>query len=191
MYLPSTSTPTLQSFSAPLLNLHDSHVTAPWFGPNVWEAVLQPVPGGGIIQNSQSSSSHIEVKFTFKDGGAYDFHTNFERLKERMVQVVEEARERNLTTNATGGQQVDLSQVHLEDLPAYDAGPGSAPGPSAPPNAAPGRDLIDLQRTEVPAASTSLPESRPMPPDGPPPGYEETQQQSVAEEFERRLSGQT
>lgn len=173
------------------MNLHDSHVTAPWFGPNVWEAILQPVPGGGIIQNSQSSSSHIEVKFTFKDGGAYDFHTNFERLKERMVQVVEEARERNLTTNATGGQQVDLSQVHLEDLPAYEAGPGPVPGASAPSNDAPGPDLIDLQNTDEPAAPSSQRESRPMPPpDEPPPGYEETQQQSVAEEFERRLSGQ-
>ena len=82
-------TPALTSFSAPILNLHDTRVSAPFFGPNVWNAAVQPVPGGGI----PPTHSVVELKMTFKDGGAYDFHQKFLEIRERLQQVVAVARE--------------------------------------------------------------------------------------------------
>ena len=46
----------------------------------MWQALLQPVHGGGI---PTPLGGVVELKFTFKDGGAFDFHTHFERIKER------------------------------------------------------------------------------------------------------------
>jgi hypothetical protein len=92
--LPANPTPQLQSFSAPLLNLHDTHVSAPFFGPNVWTAALQPVAGGGIPANH----AFVELKMVFKEGGAFDFHSQFERIKERLQQAVDNARESGLMT---------------------------------------------------------------------------------------------
>lgn len=96
--------------------------------------------------------------------------------------------------------------LHLEDLPAYEEPSGGrappvpissrpvvpqAPEPmAAPVPVRPARSsrpvvqeesLIDL---EAPA-----PSSAGRNPDEPPPGYEETQRSSVAQELERRLSG--
>lgn len=70
VYIPTKPTPTFQSFAAPILNFHDAHVTAPWFGANQWIAAVQPVTGGGI----SAQYSLLEVKLTFNDGGAFDFH---------------------------------------------------------------------------------------------------------------------
>ena len=220
MYIPvqSSTTPALSSFSAPLVNLHDTHVTAPFFGPNVWNAVLQPVPGGGLT----TSSSYIEVKMTFKEGGAYEFQTKLEVAKERLVHAVEMARERNLTSNSNN---VDLTQVNLDELPAYEAQP-TGQQPSTNTTAGPDPNLnatlqpdsttstVPLATTNDPADSNANPAAavpsptshQPLqhsmqhqtstsdatqsfqPPSEPPPGYEEAQQQSVTEEFERRLS---
>lgn len=151
--------------STPLLNVRDSHVSAPFFGPNVWTALVQPVSGGGI----SASLPAVQMKVTFKEGGAFDFHTNFERIKERLEQAVE-----NTGESARGLRGVDLAAVHLEELPAYE-GPSRtdestlAPEPPAVPQ--------NNQR-----ASVMGPE-----PMEPPPGYEEVQQQSVAHELEERL----
>lgn len=226
VYLPADPTQSLQSLSAPLLNLHDTHVTAPFFGPNVWYAVLQPVPGGGLIPNESNSSTHIEIKLTFKDGGAYDFQTNLERLKERLREAVETARERNLMSNASGGGNgngtttggsLDYSNVHLDELPAYEeTNTGNtnttatnttssdlpAPHASRPITGPGGLALPPIFNNNNTTGSTSTSSSsqqqyqqqqqqpsQQMPPDEPPPGYEETQQRSVAEELERRLGG--
>lgn len=67
VYLPAHPTPQFQSFSAPLLNLQDSTVSAPFFGPNVWTALVQPVSGGGI----PPSILAVQLKMTFKDGGGF------------------------------------------------------------------------------------------------------------------------
>ena len=63
VYLPSQRTQDFQSFSVPLLNVRDSHVSAPFFGPNVWTALVQPVPGGGI----PPSLPAVQLKVPFKE----------------------------------------------------------------------------------------------------------------------------
>ncbi|KAJ5086577.1 hypothetical protein NUU61_007884 [Penicillium alfredii] len=165
VYLPAQATNDFQSFSSPLLHVHDSHVSAPFFGPNVWTALVQPVSGGGI----SASLPAVQAKVTFKEGGAFDFHTNFERIKERLEQAVE-----NTGENARGSRAVDLSAVHLEQLPAYE---GPRNGAS---NAEPSEPPEESRSTQ--RASVTGPD-----PVEPPPCYEEVQQQSVANELEERL----
>ncbi|KAK5445290.1 hypothetical protein LTS15_010071 [Exophiala xenobiotica] len=183
IYLPDTATPELKSFSAPLLNIHDSCVSMPWFGPNAWQAVLQPVPGGNI----PAAHANIELKLTFKEGGAPDFHSTFERIKERLQQVVSTAREENLTAGRQDSvlDNVNLDTVHLDQLPSYQESGGDrvAPWRGADPP-----DLLESSggSSQNTASQTGPSESQP-PPDAPP-GYEETQQQSIQAELERRLS---
>ncbi|KAJ5322416.1 hypothetical protein N7452_010705 [Penicillium brevicompactum] len=164
VYLPAARTNDFQSFSSPLLNVRDSHVSAPFFGPNVWTALVQPVSGGGI----SASLPAVQMKVTFKEGGAFDFHTNFERIKERMQEAVE-----NTDQGTRGQQTVDLSSVHLEDLPAYEA----------PPNA--NQTVTSSEPTEEPPSTR--PSDASAEPVEPPPCYEEVQSQSVAHELEERL----
>ncbi|KAF2092681.1 hypothetical protein NA57DRAFT_49771, partial [Rhizodiscina lignyota] len=169
VYLPASPTPQLQSFAAPLLHLHDTHVTAPFFGPNVWTSVLQPVPGGGIPPHVHA----VELKMTFKDGGAFDFHTKFERIKERLMQAVDVARESGQPANegASGGGRgggadlngVNLDNVNLEELPAY-----SESGQSIPVPVEPSGEVF-------------------TPPVEPPPDYETAHRGSIVAELERRL----
>ncbi|KLJ11021.1 hypothetical protein EMPG_13691 [Blastomyces silverae] len=183
VYLPANSTPQFQSFSAPLLNLLDTHVSAPFFGPNLWTAQVKPVPGGGIPPSHVS----LQLKLTFKDGGAFDFHSAFERIKERLQQALEQSQE---SGRATGS--VDFSAIHLDELPAYEE---------------PGHPTEPTDTTSLPAFSSTDPHERnnqrvsnqdnnirsgeDNPPDSnptePPPGYEEVQQQSVANALEARL----
>lgn len=105
-------------------------------------------------------SSAIELKLVFKDGGAFDFYTIFERVKERFLQALENAR-----ASGRVAEGAAMDAVHLEDLPAYEEPP--AMGGSAP-------RLVD---TDV---------SYGGPPPGPPPGYEEVQMESVAQEMQRQ-----
>ncbi|MCJ1230853.1 hypothetical protein MMC12_007527, partial [Toensbergia leucococca] len=115
VYLPSTPTPQLQSFSAPIFNLQDTHVSAPYFGPNVWIAILQPVLGGGIPPHH----AFVELKMTFKEGGAFDFYSTYERIKETLSQAFEVARESGqVAGNTNQVPAIDISTVHLEQLPA-------------------------------------------------------------------------
>lgn len=154
IYIPDKQTEQLQSFAAPLLNIHDSHVTAPFFGPNVWIAALQPVRGGGI------DAPGVELKFTFKEGGAFDFQSKFERVKERLQQVVEVARIHGDAPVANG---LDDRTVDLEELPAYQE---ESQGPLISP-------IVPR-----PAAVQSQPRVEDRPTE-PPPGYEEAQRMSA------------
>ncbi|OJD40737.1 ww-domain-binding protein [Diplodia corticola] len=193
VYLPASPSDSLQSFAAPILNLHDTHVNAPFFGPNVWSAIVQPVPGGNI----PSQHAALELKLTFKDGGAYDFSQGYERIKERMQQAIEVARESGNYHGSVDGSDngslrtggplagVDLNTVHLEQLPAYE------PPPPA------GADVVIPDTSRDSGLGMNTPEGAPAPkpddnydpPSEPPPGYEEVQSQSVADELERRLRG--
>ena len=170
VYLPSQRTQDFQSFSVPLLNVRDSHVSAPFFGPNVWTALVQPVPGGGI----PPSLPAVQLKVPFKEGGAFDFQNQFERIKERLQQAMEVSPE---TTR--GNQDVNLSSVHLDELPAYEGPQGS--------------DLGGARRENEGSSSTShgntgqVPDYSGPEPAEPPPGYEEVQSQSVAHELEESL----
>jgi len=173
VYLPSTPTAELQSFSSPILNLQDTHVRAPFFGANYWTGVCQPVSGGGIPE----VHSLVEIRLTFKDGGAFEYHTIFEQIKERVYQAYTVARENGQTGAANGA----LATVHLEQLPAYE--PASDGG---------GRVVAEEEEPVIlspipvrPGTSPTLPPPSHreaeaeavhiLPPDGPPPGYEEAQ----------------
>ncbi|KAI4801289.1 hypothetical protein E4T44_11630 [Aureobasidium sp. EXF-8845] len=190
VYLPSTPTPQLQSFAAPLLNTHDSHVVAPWIGPNVWTALVQPVQGGGIPTHVPA----LELKFAFKDGGAYDFHSGYERVKERLQQQVDVARQSghlqgdgSEAGRGRGGDTlaaVDVANVHLDDLPAYEETGASIsipqPRAQSPPPAPVARQAPASPESHVPEIFS--------PPAEPPPGYEQVQRETVEDELERRLS---
>ncbi|KAH8668130.1 WW-domain ligand protein-domain-containing protein, partial [Tricladium varicosporioides] len=184
VYLPSNPTPELQSFSVPILNLQDTFVRAPFFGANYWTATVKPVTGGGI----PPTNSAIELRLTFREGGAFDFHTLFEQIKERVHQAYTVARE-----NGQGERTVvDMGNVHLEQLPAYEApqeneekeeSEDEEPRILSPIPVRPTRD------TEPPTARPIEDQSTaPVPaPDEPPPGYEEAQVQAVSMSLEQRL----
>jgi WW domain-binding protein 2 len=197
VYLPTSPHPTLQSFSAPILNCQDTHIAAPWFGPNVWTAVIQPVAGGNVPTDVPA----IELKMTFKEGGAYDFHNIFERIKERTQHAVDMAREAGHIS--PGGAEdrglVDLHDVHLDELPAYEenAGPGvrvvgrdaevEAPISMRAERRAAGVGRAQAHGTAT-SESISQEPSRPgEQPRGEPPRYEDVQTESIADILERRL----
>lgn len=187
--------PTLQfkSFSAPISNLQDTRVAAPFFGPNAWLAVLQPVNGGGIPPHH----AFVKLKMTFKEGGAFDLSSTYERIKETLSHASEVARE--------NGRPVDLSTVDLEQLPAYEevaaAIPATAsmttstthiqrPTPISSTGAPrlPRRDnvIADSSRNQKEPTNPEPAEQLP-PPNEPPPGYDEAQQSSVAESLEESI----
>lgn len=182
VYLPTKPTPEFQSFSAPLLNLHDSHMTMPWFGPNAWQAAVQPVAGGNLPSNNAA----IELKLTFSEGGAPDFHSNFERIKERLQQAVEAARDRGVTLNAAGFiGGVNMESVHLDQLPTYEGSRNDrvAPAPIELP-----REAVAEIAVPTPVRPATQTQASFIPPPEAPPGYEETQQRSLQEELDRRLN---
>ena len=164
MFLPTTPSADLQSFSSPILNLQDTYVRAPFFGANYWTASCRPVAGGGIPDNH----SIVELRLTFKEGGAFDFHTTFEQIKERVHQAYSVARE----SGQQGTNSIDLASVHLEQLPAYEAAPEAPREAEGPIIHSP----IPVRRGSVVPATTilgSVPQV--SPPNEPPPGYEEAQ----------------
>jgi hypothetical protein len=195
IYLPAHPTPEFQSFAVPILNVQDSRVRAPWFGANKWEAVIQSVYGGGI----PAQHAELELQMEFKEGGAFDFSTTFERLKERLKQAVDVARESGLATgdgaeagDGRGGGAlagVNLNSVHLEDLPAYEESPTmpSHAFPSPPPGDSAATGPSSPQEADRSSPARSPQEETFQPPSEPPPGYEEVQRDSIADELERRL----
>lgn len=160
IYLPDKPTTDFQSFAAPILNLHDSHVTAPFFGPNAWSALLQPVQGGGI---PTPTGGVVELKLTFKEGGAFDFHTGYERVRERLLQAVEVS-----GMDGRDGGSAHVGAADLEDLPVYSE-------VSEQPLVSP---IARTEEVEIPRAE---------PPSGPPPAYEAAQTDELRGEVERRL----
>jgi hypothetical protein len=200
VYLAASPTPELNSFSCPILNIHDSHISAPFFGPNLWEAIIQPVTGGGL------PNGPVQVKFTFRDGGAFDFSQFFERIKERLQQAVDVARENGeLSGSSNILGSTSLANVHLEELPAYEeAGSASArpppidaPHPTSVSTSGP-IDLLSTPNPEPAPRNVVLPPILPprigssqsttfQPPADPPPGYEEVQRASVADHLEESL----
>ena len=131
---------------------------------------------------------------TFKEGGAFDFSSTYERIKEQMTQALDIARE----SGRTGGG--GLPAADLEQLPAYEENGTSSP---LPPLAAAQRSSNTPTTSQAPApdATNATPANESNvnteahqdypPPNEPPPGYEETQASTVASDLEeniRRLS---
>ena len=173
VYLPLSPTPRFQSFSAPILNLQDTHVYAPFFGANAWHGLLKCVPGGGI--NAQHGV--VEVRMTFKEGGAYDFANAYERTKEQLVQQQELA-------NEIGA--VGTGDVTLDPLPAYEPRESrrneGETGEEAPPaslaegtelEAGPPLGMLEGSRqdTRREGQQRSPGDAPPVQPDEPPPAY--------------------
>ncbi|KAI5789094.1 hypothetical protein EDC01DRAFT_616964 [Geopyxis carbonaria] len=158
IYTPTERGNDFESFSCPIDNIHDYRVSAPFFGPNVWTAIVQPVPNGGIVHFTPA----VELKLVFKDGGAFDFHSFFERLKYRKQQALESSSEAQVT-----------SGIHIDDLPAY-ADSGATHG-------------LVRSALQMPYNTGETTEA---PPNEPPPGYEEVPRTSVAMAMEDS-SGQT
>lgn len=163
------------------------HVTAPFFGANVFAGELRPVPGGNIPAHHVL----VDIKMTFKEGGAFDFSTTYERLKEQTLQALSIAREDG---GARGSGRGGLPNANLEQLPAYEE---SGTSPLPPPNITP-----PPASTISPAATASEPTIEPTvepgvkpeplqesypPPNEPPPGYEETQAATVARDLEENI----
>lgn len=124
---------------------------------------------------------------TFREGGAFDFHTTFEQIRERLYQAYTVARE-------TGQREgdVDLGNVHLEQLPAYEPAreveSEDEPVILSPRPVRPGE-----ARDSAVAGVRSLNGDEPPKPEGhatpdePPPGYEETQALAVGAVPEQRF----
>ena len=138
----------------------------------------------------------MQIKLTFKEGGAFDFSSTYERMKETLNQALEVARE---SGRAVGNGGVD---VDLEQLPAYEEASGGGGGqtqiqrpvPIAPngaqrPRPAPpaNNGVVGLEDQTGSRAGRSSREEPLPPPDEPPPGYEEVQQSSVADQLERSV----
>lgn len=164
MYLPKDPKADFKSFSAPILNLSDTCVRSPWFGANYWTAFVKPVPGGNIPPNHP----YVELKMVFSDGGAFDHQSIFEQIKERAAHALEIARE-------SQGGNVDMANVHLEQLPAYE--PAGATG---------GETLAVPILSQDGSADVRSPSPAPSPSE-PPPGYEEAQSQAVSIDLDARL----
>jgi len=128
---------------------------------------VKPVPGGNI----PPSQPYLELKMIFSDGGVFDHHSIFEQIKERAAHALEIARE------ARGGN-VDMTNVHLEQLPAYEPA-GVSAGETLPVSIAVQDGAADLMsRNPAPR------------PDEPPPGYEEAQAQAVGIDLDARLQAE-
>jgi hypothetical protein len=137
----------------------------------------------------------------FKEGGAFDFHQHFERVKERLLQAVDVAREAGRGDASTGANLagVNLATVHLEQLPAYEEAnrsPTSQPGVTpahyqslARQDHQAGTGSDDSGKSPLPSEEPAAGEERFEPPMEPPPGYEEAQAQGVGDELERLLRG--
>ncbi|KAF2830707.1 hypothetical protein CC86DRAFT_166322 [Ophiobolus disseminans] len=192
IYLPVSPTPTLQSFAVPILNVADSRVTAPWFGANKWEALVQPVSGGGI----PPQHAELDMVMEFKEGGAFDFASIFERLKERLRQAVDVARESGADTTDGGSAGVNMNNVHLDDLPAYEDSRQDTRVPDLMPSSpveerrssAAGPTIAQPEPTSPSSRANvvSSPQQSFEPPSEPPPGYEEVQRGSIVDELERQ-----
>lgn len=161
---------------------------------------MQPVVGGGL----PGTATGLELKLTFKEGGAPDFQTKFEAIKERLQQVVDNARESNASRN------VDMANVHLDELPRYEDSGQDRRAPDhqqqqysdSDETAVPASATAEQVRAMVAAAASQRQEAqvrrtsreveeaaqrRDETPSDAPPGYEEAQQQSVQQELNRRL----
>jgi WW domain-binding protein 2 len=130
----------------------------------------------------------------FREGGAFDYHTIFEQIKERLHHAISIARDegRNIgSVGVLGG--ADLAGVHLEQLPAYEPPPqaSSTEGaeerdPMSPIHPA-GRDSNVAGLRGQPKAEEEVSMPPLEPPNEPPPGYEEAQAQAVGIDLDQRL----
>ncbi|KAK9448826.1 uncharacterized protein V1518DRAFT_305952 [Limtongia smithiae] len=130
IYVPDSHThglgpaPGFASFAAPLRNIYDAHVTQPWFGPNAWMAVVIPVPDGGLPERVP-----FELTITFNEGGAFEFHEAFERIRERVQEGLNHIEQLPVYT-ATASARSRAPQPHTAQAVPVSAVDDDAPPPS-------------------------------------------------------------
>ena len=149
------------------------------------------MPNGGIPPHHPA----IKLTLTFRDGGAYDFHTKFVQVKERLQQALEVRGLAGIGADATSGGQAEAlaaasADVTLEDLPAYEESATvrtsavNAETPIIAPQARrvqrhaeplPEDSLIDLGTPATHSVTSSN-----VPSDAPP-GYEEAQSSGISQ----------
>ena len=167
VYLPTNPTPELQSFSCPILNTQDTYVRAPFFGANYWTGLCKAVQDGGI----PAAHPAVEIRLTFREGGAFDFHSTFEQIKDRLHHAYSIARE-----SGQGGEaNLNLANIHLEQLPAYEAAREVESEREEPVILSPIPVRPGERGARVPAAVGASEAPRVPAPSDPPPGYEEAQ----------------
>lgn len=134
--------------------------------------------GGGI---PSPSGGVVELKLTFKDGGAFDFQSHFERVKERLQQAIEVSRISGTGATPTRASLagVDVSGIDLEELPAYQE---QSDRPLLSPVVA-AQQALNRDREAIPPNVMAGSASQPL---DPPPGYEEAQIQSLQDEARRQ-----
>ncbi len=72
--------PTVFSFTnlnMPLHNVQDPQLAQPWFSCNRIDAIIIPVPNGGLTMNGKA-------KFHFNEGGAFEFLSTLKHLQMRL-----------------------------------------------------------------------------------------------------------
>lgn len=163
---------------------------------------MKVVQGGGLSGSGDGAGQAmgvVEVKVTFRDGGAYEFMGRYERVRERLVQQLEVARSSGVVGGEGDGVEigrgrgggalagVDVGNVHLEDLPVYEAEQTTGPrvGGGVVGEGAVARE----EEEEVSGAGADAGAAGFSAPVEPPPGYEEVQRETVQDELERRLGG--
>ena len=152
--------------------------------------------GGGI----PATHAYVELKLVFKDGGAFDFHSTFERVREQVVHALDVARESGRDVRNV----IDVvGDVGGEELPAYE-GPGV--GTSFMSSGSVGMAIGQQQRGRLDDdvqpplgpppplghARGAINGTRDMvePPNEDPPAYEDVQRTGVADSLEEGLRRQ-
>ena len=117
------------------------------------------------------------MKLTFKDGGAFDFHANYERVRERLQQAVVSSggHEQSGTGSEAALDNANLGSVNLEDLPAYRE---QSDGPLLAPIAATTSSPLPVNGSAISTGDVRdrarVTNSDFQPPAEPPPAYEDT-----------------
>lgn len=127
---------------------------------------MKPVPGGGI----PPLHSAVEIRLTFREGGTFDYHTVFTQIKEQLAHAYTNAREQG---------QVNMANVHLDQLPAYEAEGTTVQEQNRP------QDTAHVMEDDARANRPS--ENLEPQPDEAPPGYEEAQLQATSESLENSM----
>jgi hypothetical protein len=132
----------------------------------------------------------------FREGGAFDYHTIFEQIKERLHHAISIARDEGRNIGSVGVLRgADLAGVHLEQLPAYEPPPRTSSAEptearnAVSPNHPPVRDsgVAGLRGSNHPKPEEDVSTPPVEPPNEPPPGYEEAQAQAVGIDLDQRL----
>lgn len=127
----------------------------------------------------------------FNEGGAHDFHAKYEQIRERLRQVADVAGIDGDSSQAGATSNLDVSNVILDDLPAYqEHSDGPLLAPTAAAVAQHQSPMLQQQAStsvDIHGNNDSRLRSATSVPDEPPPGYEEAHMAGIQDAAERRI----